>query len=76
MQVAASDVKQEDKYQEKTVLIVPDEVVESSVKAMQTVTDNLTKKVEKYMSSLGDYADAVSGAPKEGDLKKLIKDAA
>ena len=76
MQVAASDVKLADKYQEKTVLIVPDKVVESSVKAMQTVTDNLTKKVEKYMSSIGSYADAVSGPPKEEDLKKLVKDAA
>ena len=43
---------------------------------MQTVTDNLTKKVEKYMSSIGSYADAVSGPPKEEDLKKLVKDAA
>ena len=76
MQVAASDVKLADKYEEKTVLIVPDKVVESSVKAMQTVTDNLTKKVEKYMSSIGSYADAVSGPPKEEDLKKLVKDAA
>ena len=75
MQVAASDVKLEDKYQEKTVLIVPDDVVESSVKAMQTISDNLTKKIEKTMGSLGDYADAVSGASKPKDLKKLIKDA-
>ena len=76
MQIAASDVKLADKYEEKTVLIVPDKVVESSVKAMQTITDNLTKKVEKYMSSIGSYADAVSGPPKEEDLKKLVKDAA
>ena len=76
MQVAASDVKLADKYQEKTVLIVPDKVVESSTKAIQTITDNLTKKVEKYMSSIGSYADAVSGPPKEEDLKKLVKDAA
>ena len=76
MQVAASDVKLADKYQEKTVLIVPDKVVESSTKAIQTITDNLTKKVEKYMSSIGSYADAVSGPPKEDDLKKLVKDAA
>ena len=76
MQVAASDVKLADKYLEKTVLIVPDKVVESSVKAMQTITDNLTTKVEKYMSSLGSYADAVSGPPQEADLQKLVKDAA
>ena len=76
MQVAASDVKLADKYEEKTVLIVPDKVVESSVKAMQTITDNLTKKVEKYMSSIGNYADAVSGPPKEEDLQKLVKNAA
>jgi len=76
MQVAASDVKLEDKYQEKTILVVPDEVVESSVKAMQTISENLTKKIEKYVSSIGNYADAVSGAPKEADLQKFIKDSA
>ncbi len=76
MQVGASDVKLEDKYQEKTVLVVPDEVVESSIKAMQTITDNLTKKVEKHMGALGNYADAVSGAPTSEDLQKMLKDSA
>jgi len=76
MQVAAADVKQEDKYQEKTVVVVPDKVVESSIKAMQTISDNLTKKVEKHMGAIGNYADAVSGAPTTGDLQKILKDSA
>ena len=72
--VNAADVQLEDKYQEKTVVIVPDKVVESSIKAIQTITENLTVKIEKNLSAMGNYADAVSGPPP--DLDKLIKDAA
>jgi hypothetical protein len=76
MQVAAADIKLEDKYNEKTVVIVPDKVVESAIKAIQTISENLTAKMEKSLSSLGNYADAVSGAPSPDDMQKLIKDAA
>ena len=74
MQVAASDIILEDKYQEKTVLMIPDDPVGSAIKAMQTISDNLTKKIEKNLSSMGSYADAVSSPPQ--DLNGLVKDSA
>ncbi len=74
MQLAAADIKLEDKYREKTVLVVPDKVVESATKAIQTIGDNLTRKIEKNLSAMGNYSDAVSNPPQ--DLDKLIKDSA
>ena len=74
MQLAAADIKLEDKYREKTVLVVPDKVVESATKAIQTIGDNLTQKIEKNLSAMGNYSDAVSGPPQ--DLDKLVKDSA
>ena len=74
MQLAAADIKLEDKYREKTVLVVPDKVVESATKAIQTIGDNLTRKIEKNLSAMGNYSDAVSGPPQ--DLDKLVKDSA
>ena len=76
MQVAAADIKLEDKYREKTIIIVPDKIVDSSIKAIQTITENLTAKIEKSLSAMSNYEDAVSGAPQAGDLKKLVGDAA
>ncbi len=74
MQLAAADIKLEDKYREKTVLVVPDNVVESATKAIQTIGDNLAQKIEKNLSAMGNYSDAVSSPPQ--DLDKLIKDSA
>lgn len=74
MQVAAADIQLEDKYREKTVVIVPDKVVESATKAIQTIGENLSQKIEKNLSAMGNYADAVSGPPQ--DLDKLVKDSA
>ena len=76
MQVAAADIKLEDKYREKTIIMVPDKAVDSSIKAIQTITENLTNKIEKSLSSMSNYEDAVSGAPKQDELKKLVGDAA
>ena len=76
MQVAAADIKLEDKYREKTIIIVPDKVVDSSIKAIQTITENLTAKIEKSLSALSNYEDAVSGPAQQDDLKKLVTNAA
>ena len=73
-QVAAADIQLEDKYREKTIISVPDKDVESSIKAIQTIGENLTQKIEKNLSAMGNYADAVSGPPQ--DLDKLVGDAA
>jgi len=76
MQVAAADIKLEDKYREKTIIVVPDKVVDSSIKAIQTITENLTSKIEKSLSAMSNYEDAVSGAPQQDTLKKLVGNAA
>jgi|TARA_B100000085_G_scaffold4802_2_gene4354 enamine deaminase RidA (YjgF/YER057c/UK114 family) len=74
-EISASDVKREDKYQEKIVVMKPgNDKVRSAIKAIQTVMDELTQKINKYLSALGSYIDAVSNTI--SDIKKLISDAA
>ena len=74
--LTAETQKKEDKYQEKTVLVIPEDTVGSAIKAMQTISENLAKKTEKYLSSFSDYADAVSGPPNLDTLTKFKKDSA
>ena len=49
--LSAGDVKREDKYQEKIVLMNPDDPVGSATKAIETETDNLTAKMDKFLGS-------------------------
>ena len=71
-QLSAGDVKREDKYREKIVLMKPDDIVGSSTKSIQIEIDNLTAKVDKYFGSLGEYIDAVSGPPTRTELDKEV----
>jgi len=71
-QLPAGDVKREDKYREKIVLMKPDDVVGSATKAMQTEIDNLTSKVDKYFGSLNSYIDAVSSPPDRSMIDKEV----
>jgi len=71
-QLSAGDVKREDKYREKIVLMKPDDIVGSATKSIQIEIDNLTQKVDKYMGSLEDYIDAVSGPPDRASLDKEV----
>lgn len=73
-QLSAGDVKREDKLQEKVPLLKPDDTVQSAMKAIQTVLDNLTQKINKYLNAITSYIDAVSGAPT--DPQELIAAAA
>ena len=57
---SAADKILEDKYQEKTPLLKPDNKVASAIKAIQTVIDNLIKQIAKYLNALKCYADAAS----------------
>ena len=75
-QQTSADVKKKEKYEEKIVLMKPDDPVGSAIKAIQTIIDNLTKKINKFLSSMSNYVDAVSGPPQIGDIKKMISDAA
>ena len=71
-QLSAGDVKREDKYREKIVLMKPDDIVGSATKSIQIEIDNLTGKIDKYFGSLGDYIDAVSGAPTRPQLDREV----
>ena len=71
-QLSAGDIKREDKYREKIVLMKPDDIVGSATKSIQIEIDNLTAKIDKYFGSLGDYTDAVSGAPTRSQLDKEV----
>ena len=76
-QIDASDVKRQEKCDEKIVLMKPDpeEVVNSAMKGMQTAIENLTTKIDKVLQALQSYVDAVSLATEFANMQKLIEDA-
>ncbi len=71
----AGQVQREDKYREKIVVAKPDDPVGSSMKAMQTVIDNLTNKIDKYQKAVqnGGYIDMVSMKNPLADMNKEIE---
>ena len=75
-QIDASDVKRQEKCDEKIVMMKPDpeEVVPSAMKGIQTTIENLTTKIDKILQSLQSYVDAVSLATEFADMQKLIDD--
>ena len=75
-ETSAGDVKRQEKYDEKIPLLKPDpdEVVNSALKAVQIEIDNLTKKIDKYLSTFSSYVDAVSSTI--SDIDTLIHNVA
>ena len=73
-ELSAGDVKREEKYQEKIPLMKPDDKVGSAIKCIQTVIDNLTQKINKYLNAISSYVDAVSSGI--SSLQNLIANAA
>lgn len=73
-ELSSADVKRQDKYEEKIVVMKPDNFVQSALKAIQTVLDNLTQKINKYLNAITSYIDAVSNVISQ--LQQLISDAA
>ena len=74
-QLSAADVKREEKYQEKIPLMKPDDKIGSAIKSIQIILDNLTRKIDKYLKSIGNYIDAVTTTYNTiDDILKLIKD--
>ena len=69
-----SDLKRDRVYCEKRVLLKPDNLVESTNKAMKTDMDNLVQNIDKSMNALQSYTDAVSMSEGMRDLKKMIND--
>ena len=72
-ETSISDVKREDKMQEKICLLKPDDVVGSAIKGIQTEIENLTSKMEKYLKAINNYVDAASNTI--DNLQKVIRDA-
>ena len=70
----AADLKRDRVYCEKRVLLKPDNLVESTNKAMQTDMDNLVQNIDKAMNALQSYTDAVSITQEQKNLEKMIGD--
>ena len=65
--ITAGDVKEQDLAEEKTVMPIPDDPVGSALKAIQTIIDNITQKMDKYLNALQSYVDTVSSTMGGGD---------
>jgi|MDTC01.3.fsa_nt_gb hypothetical protein len=70
----ASALVQDDLYKTKTVLLKPDNIVESSQKAIQTELDNLADKTKRHLDKMSEYSIAVSN--KIPDMSPEIEAAA
>ena len=70
----AADIKLDEVFCKKRVVLKPTSIVESCNKAMQTDMDNMTISIDKAMNALASYTDAVSITQGVKDLKKLISD--
>ena len=68
--ISAGEVKEQDLAEEKTVMPIPDDPVGSALKAIQTIIDNITQKMDKYLNAIQSYVDAVSSTV--GDLEEMI----
>ena len=73
-QINASDVKNDDEMEMKTVMAKPDDPVQSAMKAIQTIIENMTARIDKYLNAIQSYVDAVSSGADQ--LQKIIHDAA
>ena len=69
-----SDLKRDRVYCEKRVVLKPDNLVESTNKAMKTDMDNLVQNIDKAMNALQSYTDAVSITQEQQNLEKMIAD--
>ncbi len=70
----AADLKRDDVCNVKRVVLKPDNIVESSNKAMQTDMDNLVQDIDKAMNALQSYTDAVSITEGTTNLEKMISE--
>ena len=73
--VSAIDVILEDKLREKIVLMKPNDIVGSSIKATQTEMDNLAKLADKFFKSQQEfgYIESVSNAGTMESLKREME---
>jgi hypothetical protein len=67
-----ADTKRLDLYLKKTVMLNPNDLVGSALKAIQTEIENLTKEIDKILHTVNSYVDAASQILR--DIQALIAD--
>jgi hypothetical protein len=67
-----ADTKRLDLYLKKTVLLNPNDLVGSALKAIQTEIENLTNEIDKILQAIKSYVDAASQILR--DIQALIAD--
>lgn len=73
-QMSIADVKRNDLYLRKTVLVNVCDLPGSAMKAIQTILDELTKNIDKVLQTAQSYIDAASSLI--SDIQRLISNAA
>ena len=78
-QTNVSDSKRQAKCEEKIALMKPDpkEFINSSLKGIQTVIENLTNRIDTILQSLQSYADAITSGVSDAQetIQNLIQTA-
>ena len=72
--MSVADVQRNNAYREKIILLNPCDMVGSALKAIQTIIDDLAKKIDSVLQTAQSYIDAVSNII--SDIQKLIADVA
>ena len=71
---SSADIKLDEVFCKKRVVLKPTSIVESCNKAMQTDMDNMSMSIDKAMNALSSYTDAVSMTEGVRNLKKVVSD--
>ena len=72
--ISSADVKRDDHYRQKKGMLSTCSFPQSNSKALQTVLDNLVKKIEKYVNTFQSYIDKVSNTIE--DIQQIMRNAA
>ena len=72
--ISAADTKRNDHYRQKKVMLSVCSFPQSNSKGLQTVLDNLVKKIEKYVNTFQSYIDKVSNTIE--DIQQILRNAA
>ena len=73
-QQSVADVKKNDLYHRKTILMSPCDITNSALKAIQVVIENLTNDINKYLNAAISYIDAATKVLSQ--IQTLISNAA
>ena len=69
----AAALVQDDLYKTRTILLKPDNIVESSQKAIQTELDNLADKTKRHLEKMSEYSLAVSSKIDDDQFDKEVQ---